>query len=131
MAPKFPTGSFGVADMVPDLSKLTDQIRDAKFHAKHAKNSIVMMIKKFEGQLDAQHEVGIRLASFGSSETLHIDRTMAVEPDILIFVGVTSSGDQVQLIQHYTQANVLLVAAKKMTEEPRRIGFLVDDKGQR
>ena len=84
---------------------------------------VVRSINSFEEQLDQEHEVGARLVNFGSELTFHIEDVGYWGPDIIIFDGRGQDGNSVQLLQHISQLSVLLVALKKVHEEPRRIGF--------
>lgn len=80
-------------------------------------------IKAFEEELDDEHEVGARLVSHGSTTTFHMIDMGYAGPEVICFYGIDNSGQKVQLIQHYTQLNVLLVALRKLEDKPRRIGF--------
>ena len=85
-------------------------------------------IKQFESRLDDQHEIGARLVSFGANLTFHIEDMGYFGPDMIVFYGKNDKGEPVQLIQHTSQLNVLLVAVRKQEERPRRIGFILDEK---
>lgn len=85
---------------------------------------IMERIKEFEDTLDNDHEVALRLASFGQSITLSVVDIGYSNPSTLVFPGYV--GDQpATLIQHMSQLNFLLLAVKKADPEkpPRRIGF--------
>ena len=85
---------------------------------------IMERIKEFEDTLDTDHEVALRLASFGQSITLSVVDIGYSNPSTLVFHGYV--GDQpATLIQHMSQLNFLLLAVKKADPEkpPRRIGF--------
>ena len=84
---------------------------------------IVRSIDDFEKKLDQDHEIGARLVNFGSNTTFHIEDVGYWGPDIIIFYGKAQDGNSVELLQHISQLSVLLVALKKVHEEPRRIGF--------
>ena len=80
-------------------------------------------IKEFEGTLD-DHEVAVRLASFGQSITMSVTDIGYSNPSTLCFLRLI--GDQrATLIQHMSQLNFLLLAVRKADPEkpPRRIGF--------
>ena len=77
----------------------------------------------FESNLDDDHEIGARLISFGSALTLYIQNVGCYDPEIITVSGKTETGEQLQLVQHASQLNVLLIALKKRGEEPVRIGF--------
>ena len=85
---------------------------------------IMERIKEFEDTLDNDHEVALRLASFGQSITLSVVDIGYSNPSTLVFHGYV--GDQpATLIQHMSQLNFLRLAVKKADPEkpPRRIGF--------
>jgi hypothetical protein len=42
---------------------------------------------------------------------------------MILFLGEFPDGRKWELIQHYSQVSLLLVAVKKINEAPRRIGF--------
>lgn len=86
---------------------------------------IAKSIMAFEKQLDAQHEVGLRLVSFGDSATLHITDMGFWEPDLLHFHGRNANGEPMVLIQHISQVNVMLAANRKQKESANRIGFQI------
>jgi hypothetical protein len=85
-------------------------------------------IKEFEAGLDEDHEVGARLVSFGHALTFHVMDMGYHGPDIITFYGKNDSGEDVQLIQHTSQLSVLLVAVNKQSAQPRRIGFVLDQR---
>lgn len=92
---------------------------------------ILERIKYFEDSLDDEHEVAVKLASFGQALTLSVTDIGYSNPSTLIFHGYV--GDQpATLIQHMSQLNFLLVAVKKSDPEkpPRRIGFSVGQEEQ-
>lgn len=82
-------------------------------------------IVAFEKTLDAQHEVGFHLVSTSGGQTMHVLDVGFWAPDLVLFFGRSGDGSPIQLMQHVTQVNLMLVAAKKQTEDapPNRIGF--------
>lgn len=92
--------------------------------ARWTRTRLLEYIRDFEVQLDHEHEVGARLVSFGQTVTFHISRVDYSEPNMISFNGVDDSGQHVQLIQNTSQLSVLLIALKKQSEQPRRIGFV-------
>lgn len=86
-------------------------------------------IRQFESRLDEEHEIGARLVSFGANLSFHIEDMGYFGPDMIVFYGRNDQGEPVQLIQHTSQLSVLLVAVRKQTAKPRRIGFILEDKG--
>ena len=88
---------------------------------------IVEQIREFEAELDDEHEVALRLASFGTSIVMTVTDIGYQNPDMLYFYGIVN-GKGAQLIQHISQLNFLLLAIEKQTPSapPRRIGFALD-----
>jgi hypothetical protein len=108
----------------PDLLKPQKSLNPAKWMHER----IVSTINDFEKELDSDHEVGARLVSFGSDVTFSIDDVGYWGPDMIIFHGISADGKKVQLLQHVSQLSVLLVAAAKVHEKARRIGFDLTEK---
>lgn len=96
----------------------------AKSPAEWAYERLVMYIRNFEAQLDADQEVAM---GFAGSEAgiLQIEGLGFYAPDIVTFYGRDENGSKTQLIQHVSQLSVMLRAVPKAEpEEPaRRIGF--------
>ncbi len=84
---------------------------------------IVHQIIEFEKGLDPDHEIGGRFVAGPNSEALHIETVANWGPDMIVFLGQFPDGRKFELIQHYSQVSILLVAVPKMNEAPRRIGF--------
>jgi hypothetical protein len=87
---------------------------------------IARSIVEFEKSLDPSKEIGARLISFGPNEVINIDDVGYWGTDLIRFYGRNSEGHKVQLLQHITQVNVLLVAAPAQTDPPKRIGFILE-----
>jgi hypothetical protein len=81
-------------------------------------------VQRFEKDLDAEHEIGVRLVSFGGAVAFHAEQIGFQAPNVITFYGTTAEGEKVQLIQHVTQLSFLLKSVKKLGDTPRRIGFL-------
>ncbi|RUW58362.1 DUF6173 family protein [Mesorhizobium sp. M7A.F.Ca.US.008.03.1.1] len=96
--------------------------------AKWAHERIVRSIIAFEEELEADQEIGARLVNFSAREPIHIDDVGYWGPDFVIFNGKNLDGNPVELIQHISQVNVLLVAIKVTTDKPNRIGFVLAKK---
>lgn len=88
---------------------------------------LISEIKAFEENLDDEHEVAVKLASFGESITINVEHIGYYNPSIIVFDG-TISGNRATLMQHVNQLNFLLLAVRKADPElpPRRIGFDVE-----
>ena len=95
------------------------------FHLADYQHEIIMNeIAEFESLLDDDHEVAIKLASFGKSITMAVTDIGYCNPEILVFCGYVGN-DYATLIQHVSQLNFLLLSVPKQNpdEPPRRIGF--------
>ncbi len=98
-----------------------------KSPAQWAYERIILYIQNFEEQLDAEHEVGMGIAG-GEVGAIHIQGLGYFAPDIITFYGTDDEGNRMQLVQHVTQLNVMLLAAPKVDDEPNRIGFQLAEK---
>lgn len=84
---------------------------------------LVHQVMEFEKNLGPEHEVGGRFVEGPGSEPLHLSNIASWGPDMILFMGEFPDGRKWELIQHYSQVSLLLVAVRKMADEPRRIGF--------
>ncbi|MDB5659649.1 MAG: hypothetical protein JWS10_2264 [Cypionkella sp.] len=95
-----------------------------KSPAEWAYERIILYIRNFESQLNAQQEIAM---GFAGSEAgiLKIEGLGFFDPDLLTFYGRDEDGVKTQLIQHVSQLSVMLRAIPKATPEqpPIRIGF--------
>ena len=96
----------------------------SKSPAQWAYERIIMYLKNFEEQLDADHEAAMGYTG-GDAGVLRIEGMGYFDPDIVTFYGTDPAGGKTQLIQHVTQLNVMLRTVPKAPEaaEPNRIGF--------
>lgn len=92
--------------------------------ASYSHKVIMDKIKKFEDSLDDDHEVAIRLVSFGENIVLSVTNVGYTNPNIMIFSGYV--GDQpATLIQNISQLNFLLLSVRRTTNVPKpKIGFI-------
>lgn len=85
---------------------------------------LVLYIRNFEQQLDANEEVAMGFAG-SEAGVLKIEGLGFFDPDLITFYGRDDEGMKTQLIQHVSQLSVMLRAVPK--SEPatpaRRIGF--------
>ena len=118
---------FGVMDALAPLrsAAMSLPVIEPNIPAKWMHERIVRSINEFEEKLDSHHEVGLRLVSFGSNEVFHIEDVGFWGPDLIKFFGKNSQNEPVELMQHYSQVSVLLVASKKLNDQPKRIGFIL------
>lgn len=93
-------------------------------------NQLVELINQFDSELDDEHEVAMRLVSFGQEIAFHVDGLGYYDPSLIVFLGRLSDGEPVELIQHVAQISFLLMAVKRLNpDEPKRkIGFIAGDK---
>lgn len=107
---------------VPSIQELLAQANASNFY-----RQLQEQIQEFEARLDPDKDVGLRLVAFGGLPEIriHLSEVGYADPAMITFRGDTENGDPVQLIQHVSQANVLLIALKRPEPQlPRRkIGF--------
>jgi len=115
------------------LQQQMDQVRKEREEVYHDRNPVVKAcealqnyVSSFEHDLDSEHEVGVRLVTFGNEVSFHVHQIGFSKPNIVTFYGVNANGEKIQLIQHVSQLSFLLIAVKKMAEKPSRIGFVWD-----
>ncbi|WP_050184332.1 DUF6173 family protein [Domibacillus robiginosus] len=80
----------------------------------------------FDNKLDGTQGVGVKLIPSGQSVTFQVTALGYCDPSLIIFAGVTESGLEVQLIQHVSQLNFLLMAMPRPNpKEPKiPLGFI-------
>ncbi|MGG3450677.1 MULTISPECIES: DUF6173 family protein [Bacillaceae] len=80
----------------------------------------------FDNKLDGSQGVGVKLIPSGQSVTFQVTALGYCDPSLIIFAGVTDSGLEVQLIQHVSQLNFLLMAMPRPNpKEPKiPLGFI-------
>lgn len=86
---------------------------------------LVEYINEFDSKLDQEHEVGMRLVSFGQSIQFAVRDIGYYNPKLICFYGELDNGSKVQLIQHVNQISFLLLALPRANpSQPKRpIGF--------
>jgi hypothetical protein len=108
---------------------ITDTPASKKSPAQWAYERVVLYLKNFKEQLDADHEVAMGFTG-GDAGVLRIEGMGYFDPDIVTFYGQDGGGGRMQLVQHVSQLNVALRALPKIkSEKPaNRIGFrLIED----
>jgi hypothetical protein len=110
-----------------ELRRATDELneiaRKRNNPAGYARDRMVTLINSFQAKMPEDVEVGMSVVGSGSAQSFRLRDVRASNPDIIIFDGLDDNGNDVQLIQHYTQMAVVLIARPKMDETPYRIGF--------
>ena len=96
----------------------------AKSPAEWAYDRLILYIRTFETQLNADQEVALGFAG-SDAGVLRIEGLGFYDPDLVTFYGTDDQGMKNQLIQHVSQLNVMLQARPKSdpNDAPRRIGF--------
>ena len=84
-------------------------------------------IREFEARLDPEVEVGMSLASFGQTITIHVKAVGHIDPNLIVIEGFTAAEEPVRLVQHMSQLSFLLMSVPRLAPEtPRQpIGFSV------
>jgi len=92
-------------------------------------NRLTDWIQHFDDGLDNEHEVGVRLVTFGQALTFHLDRLGYWNPSLISFCGTTEQGEPVELIQHVSQISILLLKMKRPdpTKPKKPIGFCMPE----
>ncbi len=112
---------ISAASLMPQIPK-NHQMADTVYE------HLVTLINDFEEKLPNDKQAGGRLVAFHDT-VFSIDDIGYWNPNIIIFYGTLPDGSIVQLVQHTTQLNLLLVAVPRTddTSKPRRkIGFSPD-----
>lgn len=84
-------------------------------------------ISDFDASLDSEHQVGVRIVSFGPNVTIRLQALGYSNPSLVIFSGWLDTGEPVELIQHVSQISVLLIKMRRIDPaKPKQpIGFNV------
>jgi hypothetical protein len=121
-----------------DRSVLRDAVRpriaDLAFAAEKANfasefyRRLVKWINDFDSTLDQEHEVGVRLVSFGQTVVFHLDDMSYWNPSLISFQGTTEDGQPVELIQHVSQISILLMKLRRpdLSQPKKKIGFVTE-----
>lgn len=82
-------------------------------------------INEFHKSLEDEYEAGACLVNFGQNIIFRIQDISYWNPALISFIGQKEDGSPVELIQHISQINVLLVKLRrKEPDKPKRpIGF--------
>ena len=111
------------------LDTAEDEDPETPYLASDMYRRIVALINNFESDMPDDMQAGGRLVSAGNI-TFSIQDVGFWDPNMIVFYGELSDGSHVELVQHLSQLNLLLVAVKRTddTDKPRRIiGFTKKD----
>ena len=111
---------------MPSAKSLIHSLPDIKTPQEYAFLTIVEQLKQFERDTGEEEVVGAMLASFGQSVSIHI-HSIRRAGQFFCLDGVTADGDKATLLQHYTQASLLLLKLPKAPSEKKKpIGFVTE-----
>jgi Family of unknown function (DUF6173) len=118
----------GLKPKVPSFNLESIKIPTNQNLASEFYTRLVEMINEFDSELDQEHEVGMRLVSFGQTVQFHVEDLGYYDPSLIRFYGRTDDNNMIELIQHVSQISFLLMAVKRLNpEEPKKkIGFTTD-----
>jgi hypothetical protein len=114
----------------PNAEQITEAFRDVQndSSAERLANHILKRMELFDEELDKEHEVGIKLVSFGQTHTFHVSEIGVCQPSLIIFRGHTENGEPVELIQHVSQISFLLMCLPRLEPEAEKkkitMGFI-------
>lgn len=94
---------------------------------------LLQVMSDFEDRLDQEHDIGIRLVSFGQSAVIHVNALGYINPNLIRFYGTLEDGSTVELVQHVSQVSFLLVEIRRQNpEEPKqkKFGFITLEEDQ-
>lgn len=121
--------SNSIEDMESSANSLIKQIaRNEEFERGYANifyEQLVDEIENFEMSLDNEHEVGVKLIAYGNAYQFYLNNIGYHNPYLIYFYGELSDGSPIQLIQHVSQINFILIKLQKLDPEKpkRKIGF--------
>jgi hypothetical protein len=87
---------------------------------------LLFWIEDFDRSLDSEHEVGVRLVSFGQTIMFRVEELGYNDPSLIVFHGRMDDGNPVTLVQHINQISFLLTSLqrKNPTEPKVPFGFM-------
>lgn len=112
---------------IDELAKAADerQLSVTGNFANQFHKNLLLWINEFHKNLSDEYEVGAQLVSFGQSVTFTFTSISYRDPSLISFSGLREDGSPIELVQHVSQINILLIRMKRaQPEEPKRpIGF--------
>ena len=94
---------------------------------------VVKKITEFEESIPDNMQAGGRFVSSANGYTFSIDDVGYWNPDMIVFYGTGPDGAKVELLQHTSQLNLLLVAVPRtddLSKPRRKIGFAPEESEQ-
>jgi hypothetical protein len=80
-------------------------------------------IEDFDKSLDSEHEVGVRLVSFGQTVIFRVEELGYHDPSLIVFHGRSDDGNPVTLVQHVSQISFLLTSLKRANPTEPKVPF--------
>ena len=121
-------GNIDFRHLEPHDAKIARLIADSQAanSAKAFASRLIREMRKFESELDDNHEVAVRLVTFGQAITFHVSALGYIDPSLVVFHGYTDSNEPVELIQHVNQISFLLMRALRLdpAKPKQQIGFI-------
>lgn len=109
---------------IPNFNLPRVNLPEIKTPAEQVFVSLGKQIRLFEEETSDDEVVAAMLASFGQSVMIHI-HLIRLSGQMICMEGTTDAGAPATLVQHFTQASILLLKAKKAPKEEKRpIGFV-------
>jgi hypothetical protein len=78
---------------------------------------VIKWIQDFEATVDEDHEFWVRLVNFGEKTQFNLKQIDYSSSPLVLFKGITETGQPVELIQHISQISILLT--KLPRENPK------------
>ncbi|MED1792903.1 DUF6173 family protein [Brevibacillus nitrificans] len=125
MSYNFNLPQSNMMDQLKEIQRITAEKEDSQkasgFHKR-----LIRIINEFDESLDQDHEVGMRLVTFGQAITFHVTEIGYFNPHLIRFIGRLEDGSSVELVQHTSQISFLLMAVKRLNPDvPKQpIGFI-------
>jgi Family of unknown function (DUF6173) len=113
------------------IRSLAETVADGQNVAKRMCQVLADDIVAFEQKLNPSEEVGARIVGAPDGSAFHIEGMRWRTWEMIGFTGRTAEGRPVQVLQHVSQVNVMLVALPTQGHEGRRIGFLLRQQNEK
>jgi len=116
-----------MADDFAATQHAKEEVTDSRFGLAHTMyEAIAKVIDHFQQKLGDDEEVGACLTSFGQQITIRVTFVGFQDPHLMVFYGTGPDGNEVQLLQHTSQVNLMLVPVPAKSLPARRLGFKLD-----
>ena len=83
---------------------------------------LVKRFNQFNLALDDNHETGIKVFNGGQNLQFHLTGIMHADPSLISFQGVTVQGSPIEVLQHVSQVNIILVTLPRLNmDKPKQV----------